>query len=132
MIAGFGLIGFRDPNGIRPLILGSRDTPQGKDYMFSSESVVLEALGFTDFQDVKPGEAVIITRQQVSRRCLKPNQTFTPCIFEYVYFARQDSIIDGISVYKARLSMGEALADQVIKAFGDNMDIDVVIPVSFC
>ncbi|KAI8890480.1 amidophosphoribosyltransferase [Backusella circina FSU 941] len=129
MVAGFGLIGFRDPNGIRPLILGSRDTPNGKDYMFSSESVVLEALGFSNFEDVKPGEAVIITREQVSRRHLKPNQKFTPCIFEYVYFARQDSIIDGISVYKARLSMGEALADQVINAFGENMDIDVVIPV---
>lgn len=130
MIAGFGIIGFRDPHGIRPLILGRRQTEAGYDYMFASESVVLEALGFTDFEDIKAGEAVIITRDQVSRRRLAVEQTIAPCIFEYVYFARQDSIIDGISVYKARLAMGEALAEQVIKAFQGNMDIDVVIPVS--
>lgn len=76
------------------------------------------------------GEAVIITREQLSRRQLVPAALHTPCIFEYVYFARQDSIIDGISVYKARLSMGEALARQVEKMFGDKCDIDVVIPVS--
>ncbi|CEG68473.1 Putative Amidophosphoribosyltransferase [Rhizopus microsporus] len=129
MIAGFGIIGFRDPHGIRPLILGRRQTEAGYDYMFASESVVLEALGFTDFEDITAGEAVIITRDQVSRRRLAVEQTIAPCIFEYVYFARQDSIIDGISVYKARLAMGEALAEQVIKAFQGNMDIDVVIPV---
>lgn len=129
MIAGFGIIGFRDPHGIRPLILGRRQTDAGYDYMFASESVVLEALGFTNFEDVKPGEAIIITRQQVSRRRLAIEDNLGPCIFEYVYFARQDSIIDGISVYKARLAMGEALADQVVQAFGDNLDIDVVIPV---
>ncbi|KAI8372300.1 phosphoribosyltransferase-like protein [Choanephora cucurbitarum] len=129
MIAGFGIIGIRDPHGIRPLVLGRRHTKAGYDYMFASESVVLEALGFSDFEDVKPGEAVIITREQVSRRRLVVEENLGPCIFEYVYFARQDSIIDGISVYKARLAMGEALADQVIKAFGDQMDIDVVIPV---
>jgi amidophosphoribosyltransferase len=130
MIAGFGIIGFRDPHGIRPLILGRRQTVAGYDYMLASESVVLEALGFTDFEDVKPGEAVIITREQVSRRHLVNETTLAPCLFEYVYFARQDSIIDGISVYKARLAMGEALADQVVKALGDKMDIDVVIPVN--
>ncbi|OAD08785.1 hypothetical protein MUCCIDRAFT_136095 [Mucor lusitanicus CBS 277.49] len=130
MIAGFGIIGFRDPHGIRPLILGRRQTEAGFDYMLASESVVLEALGFTDFEDVKAGEAVIITREQVSRRRLVVEENLGPCIFEYVYFARQDSIIDGISVYKARLAMGEALADQVVKVLGDNMDIDVVIPVS--
>ncbi|CEP10930.1 hypothetical protein [Parasitella parasitica] len=129
MIAGFGIIGFRDPHGIRPLILGSRTTEAGTDYMLASESVVLEALGFSSFQDVKAGEAVIITREQVSRRRLVVEENLAPCIFEYVYFARQDSIIDGISVYKARLAMGEALADQVVKVLGDNMDIDVVIPV---
>lgn len=130
MIAGFGIIGIRDPHGIRPLVLGRRQTEAGYDYMFASESVVLEALGFSDFEDVKPGEAVIITREQVSRRRLIVEENLGPCIFEYVYFARQDSIIDGISVYMARLAMGEALADQVVKAFGENMDIDVVIPVS--
>ncbi|KAG0168296.1 amidophosphoribosyltransferase [Apophysomyces sp. BC1034] len=129
MIAGFGLIAFRDPHGIRPLIMGRRETPCGYDYMFSSESVALEALGFTDFEDVKPGEAIIITRQKVSRRQLIEAEVKAPCIFEYVYFARQDSIIDGISVYKARLSMGEALGDRVAKLCAENMDIDVVIPV---
>ncbi|KAI8992566.1 amidophosphoribosyltransferase [Pilobolus umbonatus] len=129
MIAGYGIIGFRDPHAIRPLIFGRRKSPHGYDYMFASESVVLEALGFTDFEDVKGGEAIIITREKVSKRQLIVTNCITPCIFEYVYFARQDSIIDGISVYKSRLSMGEALATQVVRAFGNNMDIDVVIPV---
>ncbi|KAI8990927.1 amidophosphoribosyltransferase [Mycotypha africana] len=130
MIAGFGIIGFRDPHGIRPLILGRRlANTGGYDYMFASESVVLEALGFSKFEDVKPGEAIIITRDNVSRRRLVVEQYTAPCIFEYVYFARQDSIIDGISVYKARLAMGEALADKVHRVLGDNLDIDVVIPV---
>lgn len=149
MIAGYGIIGFRDPHGIRPLVLGRRKTETGYDYMFASESVCLDALGFTDCEDVNPGkcilltpvlyvlwlisisgEAIIITREQLSRRQLVPAALHTPCIFEYVYFARQDSIIDGISVYNARLSMGEALARQVEKIFGDKCDIDVVIPVS--
>lgn len=129
MIAGYGIIGFRDPHGIRPLVLGRRKTETGYDYMFASESVCLDALGFTDCEDVNPGEAIIITREQLSRRQLVPAALHTPCIFEYVYFARQDSIIDGISVYNARLSMGEALARQVEKIFGDKCDIDVVIPV---
>ncbi|KAH6572259.1 hypothetical protein BASA60_006714 [Batrachochytrium salamandrivorans] len=131
MIAGFGLIGFRDPNGIRPLIFGERVSAngKGKDFMLSSESVCLEALGYTNFQDVVPGEAVILTPDNVSRRqCIVPH-VFTPCIFEYVYFARPDSIMDGISVYKARLAMGEALARAVVKKLGKDMDIDVVIPV---
>ncbi|KAH6595321.1 hypothetical protein BASA61_003837 [Batrachochytrium salamandrivorans] len=97
--------------------------------MLSSESVCLEALGYTNFQDVIPGEAVILTPDNVSRRqCIVPH-VFTPCIFEYVYFARPDSIMDGISVYKARLAMGEALARAVVKKLGKDMDIDVVIPV---
>ncbi|KAI7850437.1 amidophosphoribosyltransferase [Circinella umbellata] len=129
MVAGFGIIGFRDPHGIRPLALGRRSTPDGYDYMFASESAALEALGFTDCEDVKPGEAIIITRGQVSRRQLVSGKAIAPCIFEFVYFARQDSIIDGISVYKARLAMGEALAKQVVDTLGDSMDIDVVIPV---
>lgn len=130
MIAGYGIIGIRDPHGIRPLIMGRRKNPAGYDYMFSSESVVLESLGFTDFEDVKPGEAVIITQGgNVSRRQLVTEKEITPCIFEFVYFARQDSIMDGISIYKARLSMGEALAEKVKSSFGDEMDIDVVIPV---
>lgn len=132
MIAGFGIIGFRDPNGIRPVIYGRRksETSKGYDYMFASESVVLDALGFTDHVDVGPGEAVIITRESITKRTLVDDVIFSPCVFEYVYFARQDSIIDGISVYKSRLAMGEALAEQVKTFFGDEINIDVIIPVS--
>jgi amidophosphoribosyltransferase len=129
MVAGFGIFGFRDPNGLRPLVYGTRDTDQGKDYMFASESVALTSLGFTNFVDVKPGECIIISENGVSiKQCIPPRQ-FSPCIFEYVYFARPDSIMDGVSVYKARLAMGEALANAVTKQLGKNMDIDVVIPV---
>ncbi|KAI8914903.1 phosphoribosyltransferase-like protein [Powellomyces hirtus] len=129
IIAGFGLIGFRDPNGIRPLIYGQRVSSHGTDYMMASESVVLDALGFTNFVDVLPGEAVIITKTGIAKRQCRSGQPFTPDIFEYVYFARPDSIMDGVSVYKARLAMGEALATAVQRALGRNMDIDVVIPV---
>jgi len=129
MIAGFGLIAFRDPNGIRPLIYGIRKTAAGTDYMVASESVALSTLDFKEFCDVKPGEAIIITKNGMSKRQLVTGAEFTPCIFEYVYFARPDSIIDGISVYKSRLAMGEALADAVVKKLGDKMDVDVVIPV---
>ncbi|KAJ3275506.1 amidophosphoribosyltransferase [Terramyces sp. JEL0728] len=129
MIAGFGILGFRDPHGLRPLIYGSRKTEFGTDYMMASESVVLESLGYSDFIDVAPGQGVMITKDGVSvRQCAKAKE-FTPCIFEYVYFARPDSIMDGISVYKSRLAMGEALATQVIKDLGEENDIDVVIPV---
>lgn len=139
MIAGFGLIAFRviriqfdfkDPNGIRPLIYGTRQTDQGIDYMVSSESVAIEVLGYSNFIDVKPGEAIIITRNNVTtRQCIDPKE-FTPCIFEYVYFARPDSIMDGISVYKSRLAMGDALANAVARKLGKEIeDIDVVIPV---
>ncbi|KAJ3414580.1 citrate (Si)-synthase [Chytridiales sp. JEL 0842] len=129
MIAGYGIFAFRDPNGIRPLIYGERTTATGKDYMFASESVALDALGYTNFVDVKPGEAVIcVAGRLLKRQCIEP-QLFTPCIFEYVYFARPDSIMDGVSVYKARLAMGEALANTVAKELGKNLDIDVVIPV---
>ncbi|KAJ3101677.1 amidophosphoribosyltransferase [Phlyctochytrium planicorne] len=129
MIAGYGIIGFRDPNGIRPLIYGERKTANGTDYMIASESVCLDALGFTNFQDVKPGEAVIFLRDGLVKRQCIPSREFTPCIFEYVYFARPDSVIDGVSVYKARLAMGEALARQVHRKLGKELDIDVVIPV---
>ncbi|KAJ1987151.1 amidophosphoribosyltransferase [Dimargaris cristalligena] len=129
MIAGFGLIAFRDPNGIRPLVFGRRKRESGYDYMFASESVVLDSLEFTDVTDVLPGEAIIISKRSVSRRRLVDDQIFSPCVFEYVYFARPDSIIDGISVYKSRLEMGESLADQVTRALGPDHDIDVVIPV---
>ncbi|KAI8923618.1 phosphoribosyltransferase-like protein [Entophlyctis helioformis] len=132
MIAGYGILGFRDPHGIRPLIFGERkslDGSGGMDYMLASESVCLEALGYSNYQDVHPGEAILFTKDKVVRRQCVPPGTFTPCMFEYVYFARPDSIMDGISVYKARLAMGEALANAVVRKLGKNMDIDVVIPV---
>lgn len=131
MIAGFGIIGFRDPNGIRPVGIGKRKSPKGYDYLIASESVVHDALGFSDFEDIKPGEAVIITRDNaVSRRQIVEPLTIAPDMFEYVYFARPDSVLDGISVYRSRLAMGEALAEQVLKVLGDEIkDIDVVIPV---
>lgn len=128
---GFGIIGFRDPHGIRPIGFAKRQSPKGTDYMFASESVVCDGCSFTDFEDLKPGEAVIVNKNlTVTRRQLIPEPSFSPCIFEYVYFSRPDSIIDGISVYKCRLAMGEALADQVTKKLGPNMDVDVIIPVS--
>ncbi|KAI9104960.1 phosphoribosyltransferase-like protein [Phlyctochytrium arcticum] len=129
MIAGFGIIGFRDPNGIRPLIYGQREGKSGTEYMIASESVVLEALGFSSYVDIQPGEAVIITKTGIKTKKCVTGREFTPDIFEYVYFARPDSIMDGISVYKARLAMGEALATAVVKKLGHQLDIDVVIPV---
>ncbi|KAF9917829.1 amidophosphoribosyltransferase [Lobosporangium transversale] len=129
-IKGFGIIGFRDPHGIRPIGFAKRQSPKGTDYMFASESVVCDGCSFTDFEDLRPGEAVIVNKAGlVSRRELVPDANFSPCIFEYVYFSRPDSIIDGISVYKCRLAMGEALADQVLKKLGPDHDVDVIIPV---
>ncbi|PPQ67462.1 hypothetical protein CVT24_011519, partial [Panaeolus cyanescens] len=131
MLAGFGIIGFRDPNGIRPLGLGYRKSLTGLDYILASESVVADAGGFLDWEDVKPGEAIIITRGGgVSRRQVAAPATFAPDIFEYVYFARPDSVIDGISVYRSRMAMGDALAAKVDAVLREkNIEVDVVIPV---
>ncbi|KAI9148603.1 amidophosphoribosyltransferase [Blastocladiella emersonii ATCC 22665] len=131
MLAGFGLIAFRDPNGIRPCVYGKRATPTGTDYMVASESVCLSSLEYDSMVDLAPGEAIIITKAGTfsRRQLVSPARPFTPCIFEYVYFARPDSIIDGVSVYKARLAMGEALAHEVVRKMGPDSDIDVVIPV---
>ncbi|KIY62339.1 amidophosphoribosyltransferase [Cylindrobasidium torrendii FP15055 ss-10] len=132
MLAGFGIIAFRDPNGIRPLGLASRKsaTASGKDYLFASESVVADAANFSEWQDVNPGEAVIITRGNVSRRQVAAPAVFAPDIFEYVYFARPDSVLDGISVYRSRMAMGDTLADEVKRVLTEkNIDVDVVIPV---
>ena len=129
MIPGYGIFGFRDPNGIRPLILGERTTKKGTKYMLTSESVALTALGYKITRDVKPGEAVVIDREgNVHSQQCSDSSTLSPCIFEFVYFARPDSIIDNISVYKSRLRMGEKLAEQ-IKSKWSEETIDVVMPV---
>ncbi len=129
MIANIGLIGFRDPNGIRPLILGKKETKNGIKYMFASESVALSALDYVTIRDVKPGEAIIVTRQgELFSKICAQSPRHAPCIFEFVYFARPDSIIDNISVYKSRLRMGEKLANKIKKLWQDET-IDVVIPI---
>mgnify|MGYP002725462397 CR=1 FL=1 len=129
MIPGYGIFGFRDPNGIRPLILGKRTTKGGTKYMLASESVALTALGYKITRDIKPGEAVIIDRKgDVHTQQCAENTDHSPCIFEFVYFARPDSVIDNISVYKSRLRMGEKLADNIKRNWGDEK-IDVVIPI---
>jgi len=162
MLAGFGIIAFRDPNGIRPVGYAKRPSSatspsssrqnlpssssqqrrrmsgdgsfsipsNGYDFIMASESVCADALGFSDWTDVQPGEAVIVTREAVyTRQCIPP-RTFAPDIFEYVYFARPDSVLDGISVYRSRMAMGETLAKEVKRQLEEhNLTIDVVIPV---
>jgi len=149
MLAGFGIMAFRDPNGIRPIGMAARKASTGTDYIIASESVVADAAGFTDWQDVKPGtppislvipeswmqsstagEAIIITRSRVSRRQIAAPATFAPDLFEFVYLARPDSVIDRISVYRSRMAMGDALADKVKAVLEEaNISVDVVIPV---
>jgi len=129
MIPGFGVFGFRDPFGIRPLVYGRRETPEGTEYMIASESVALDSNGFEVIADVAPGEAVFITVDgELHTRQCAAQPTLSPCIFEFVYFARPDSIIDNISVHKARSRMGKKLAAK-IKREWSNHDIDVVIPI---
>ncbi|KAH6918321.1 amidophosphoribosyltransferase [Coprinopsis sp. MPI-PUGE-AT-0042] len=132
MLAGFGLIAFRDPNGVRPIGIATRKSANGTgiDYIMASESVVADAGGFTDWEDVKPGEAVIVTKSGVTRRQVAAPASYAPDIFEYVYFARPDSVIDGVSVYRSRMSMGDALAEKVKEVLTrENLSVDVVIPV---
>ena len=129
LIVGFGVVAFRDPNGIRPLVLGEREEYGRKDYMVASESVALDVLQFSRLRDVKPGECIVIENNGSLHCHDYPGPTaHTPCIFEYVYFARPDSIMDELSVYKARLRMGEQLAGKIVRSFQDH-DIDVVIPI---
>ncbi|PTQ88455.1 amidophosphoribosyltransferase [Agitococcus lubricus] len=130
MITGYGLLGFRDPHGIRPIIYGERETPNGKEYIIASESVAITSLGYQVVRDLAPGEAIFINNegQLFTRQCAQAT-TFAPCIFEYVYFARPDSRIDNISVYKSRLRMGEKLAAKIKREWGENHGIDVVIPI---
>lgn len=129
MVTGYGIVGFRDPNAIRPIVYGQRHTDEGVEYMIASESVALDVLGFTLIRDLEPGEAVYITDdgKLFTRQCAQ-NPQYAPCIFEHVYLARPDSIMDGVSIYKARLRMGEKLADKILRERPDH-DIDVVIPI---
>mmetsp|Transcript_27629 Transcript_27629/g.58386 ORF Transcript_27629/g.58386 Transcript_27629/m.58386 type:complete len:534 (-) Transcript_27629:255-1856(-) len=137
LINGVALVGFRDPHGIRPIVMGTRKSSKASngtdltDYMFASESVAIDTLGFELVRDIEPSEAIIITLDGKvhKRRCLPTEQSrLAPCIFEYVYFARPDSIMDGISVYESRLKMGEKLAYQIMERYPEH-DIDVVIPI---
>ena len=129
MIVGHGVLAFRDPNGIRPLVYGKRESEEGTEYMIASESVALDVLGFDLVRDVLPGEAVFIDfdGNLHTRQCVT-SPAYTPCIFEHVYLARPDSIMDKVSVYKARLRMGEKLAEKIVREWPDH-DIDVVIPI---
>ena len=129
MITGYGIVGFRDPYGIRPVVFGKRHTNAGAEYVIASESVAIDALGFELVRDIEPGEAVFIDQAgNLHTRQCADNPVYSPCVFEHVYFARPDSIIDGISVYKARMRMGEYLARKILRDF-PNHDIDVVIPI---
>ena len=129
LIAGYGLLAFRDPFGIRPLCIGRIDTAKGPEWMIASESVALEGLGFTFVRDVHPGEAIYIDLDGnfYSRQCV-PNAVLTPCIFEYVYMARPDSTIDGVTVYNVRMRMGDYLAEKIRKETKAG-EIDVVMPI---
>ena len=129
MITGYGILAFRDTHGIRPVCYGKRESPEGTEYMIASESVALAALGFELVRDIAPGEAIYIENNGTlhTEQCAE-NPQLNPCIFEHVYFARPDSIIDNISVYKARLRMGETLA-QKVKRLRPDHDIGVVMPI---
>ena len=129
MITRDGIVGFRDPNGIRPLVFGKRETENGTDYMLASESVALVTQGYEVVRDIEPGEAIFITHdgQVHSKQCAE-NPRYNSCIFEYVYFARPDSVIDQVYVHKARMRMGHNLAEKVKREW-KNHDIDVVIPI---
>ncbi|MSP97448.1 MAG: amidophosphoribosyltransferase [Betaproteobacteria bacterium] len=129
MISGYGVLAFRDPYGIRPAVIGINETDTGPEYMIASESVAIDALGFRVLRDIAPGEAVFIDEEGnfYSQQCAS-NPTLNPCIFEFVYLARPDSLIDGASVYETRLNMGEKLAQKIRRDYA-HLDIDVVIPI---
>ena len=128
-VLGLGLVAFRDPHGIRPLVLGKRNTGGGDEYAVASESVALDILGFERLRDVAPGEAVVVTaRGELFTRQCAPAQQHAPCIFEFVYFARPDSMMDDVSVHKARMRMGVKLGEKIQRLRPDH-DIDVVIPI---
>ncbi len=129
VIAGHGLLAFRDPHAIRPLCFGRRQTEEGAAYMFASESIALDGTGFELLRDLAPGEAIYIDESgQVYSAICAEDTSYTPCMFEFVYFARPDSIMDGISIHKARQEMGRHLAENIQKNWPDH-DIDVIIPI---
>ena len=129
MIAGYGLLAIRDPFGIRPLIIGKKETENGVEFLIASESVALDTLDFDIMRDVAPGEAILIDESgNFHSRVCAENTSLNPCIFEYVYLARPDSVIDGISVYETRSRMGVSLADKILRET-KNLEIDVVIPI---
>lgn len=129
MIPDVGLIAFRDPHGIRPLVFGRQQQGEHNAYMVASESVALNALDYTEIEDIGPGEAIFIDMQgKLHRKKCIAEATLTPCIFEYVYLARSDSVLDKISVYKTRLTMGEMLAKKIQQDYAD-LEIDVVMPI---
>ncbi len=129
LIADYGIVAFRDPHGIRPVVYGGRETNDGLEYMVASESVALDMLGFSLIRDLEPGEAVYIdANNQLHTRHCAPNSSYSPCIFEYVYFSRPDSILDNVSVHKARMRMGQSLASKMFRLWPHH-DIDVVIPI---
>ena len=129
LISGYGILAFRDPHGIRPLIFGSREVDGEKEWIVASESVAIHALGFEVERDVAPGEAIFITSNgQLKHKQCSENPDPSPCIFEHVYFSRPDSVIDGISVYQARLNQGQRLAERILEQMPEH-DIDAVIPV---
>lgn len=129
MIIGHGIVAFRDPNGIRPLVFGKRETEKGTEYMFASESVALKPDGFEFIRDVAPGEAIYVTEEgEFHSLSCADKASYSPCIFEFVYFARPDSTIDRMSVYATRVNMGTKLGEKIAREWADK-DIDVVIPI---
>ena len=129
IITGYGIVGFRDPHAIRPLVYGRRDNGNGPEYMLASESIALDALGFELIDNVKPGEVIYFDcERKVHRKQCAKQVSYSPCIFEYIYLARPDSILDGIPVHQVRASMGESLARKILLE-RPNHSIDVVIPI---
>ncbi len=129
MITGRGILAFRDPNGIRPLVYGVRESKHGVEAMVASESVALDVLGFSLVRDISPGEAIFIdVNGKISTQHCADDVVHSPCIFEYVYFARPDSIIEDVFVQKARMRMGQCLANKILREWSDH-DIDVVMPI---
>ena len=127
MIADKGLVAFRDPHGIRPLVWGKRQNGSREEHIFASENTMFQILGFDYYRDVEPGEAVFVSLDGSVKTRRVTEAEFTPCIFEYVYFARVDSLLNGVSVYRSRLRMGQNLANKIKREHPD-LEIDVVIP----